>query len=552
MKNNKIKFIALLTVLSITFSCEKDLDLEPLDQVSDNSFWKVPADFEKAATAFYTGLGSHESGTLDQDSDIARGKSINKTSAGILLLENGPSWAGFYRTIRATLKISENYEKADAVLKAGAAKYAAEACFFRARAYAGLVSTYGDVPLVTKTLDLNSEELDATRAPREEVVAYILKDLDWAIANLPKESELNASQKGRVTQGAALALKSRVFLFEGTWAKYHGGSKAIEYLTQSLDASQKLIASNEYVLYAGSSTATAYRDLFIEAGEGSKETILARRYYKDVNGSHNTTRYITTGINSPTKKLADMYVCKDGLPINISPLFQGYSMMASEFVNRDPRMSQTMIVPGSVVKLPELSAAIKVPNIGSGNNNTTTGYDLYKFLSSDFESQSGNCYYDFMAIRYGEVLLNHAEALYEKNGSISDADLAITINKLRDRVGVAHLTNSLVSTNGLNMLDQIRNERTVELAFEGFRYSDLRRWKQSENLLPVDLLGIKYTGTQYSTTAPNAGKTLPVNANGFIIVESASVRSWNQKLYLYPIEPAQIKLNPKLTQNPGW
>lgn len=548
MKNNNIKFLTLFTVLALILGCEKDLDLAPLDKVSDASFWKVPGDFEKAANAFYLG-GSAANGTHDQNSDITVGFSTNSTSAGQLLLDNGPGWDGRYRSIRSATRLTENYEKAESIQEE-IARYAAEARFFRAQTYHGLVSTFGDVPLITSALTLDSEELDAPRAPRADVVAYILEDLDWAIANLPLQSELATNEIGRVTKGAALALKSRVFLFEGTWAKYHGNGDANVYLTAAINASLQLINSSEYEIFMGSSTSTAYRHLFIEEGVGSSESILARRYNEGLEIYHNTSRWVTTNHNSPTKKLADMYVCTDGLPISKSTLFQGYDTMNSEFQNRDPRMSQTMITPGTEVL--NLGDNISTPLIGSSSGNTKSGYLPFKFFSDNEESQLGKCYFDYMVFRYAEVLLNYAEALYEKNGSISDSDLDITINKLRDRVGLEHITNSFVTANNLNMLEEIRRERTIELAYEGFRYDDLRRWKLAETLLPVSLRGVKYTGTEYESSPPNDTRTVPVDSEGFVVADDISRRAWDQKLYLFPIPVEQIKLNPNLTQNPGW
>ncbi|GBF21823.1 susD family protein [Arenibacter sp. NBRC 103722] len=549
MKNRQIKIPTLFAVLAFIISCDKELNLYPLDQVSDGSFWKAPSDFEKAANAFYSGL-TGASGGYDQDSDIAVGGSSNTISNGSLILENGPGWSGQYATIRGTTRLIERYESA-LDIQSDIERYAAEARFFRAMTYHNLVSTFGDVPLVKRALDLDSEELDAPRAPRAEIVAYILEDLDWAIANLPLESELVSSEKGRVTKGAALALKSRVFLFEGTWSKYHGGGDSNAYFSLSIDASQKLIESEEYELYTGNSTNSAYRFLFLEEGEGSKESILARRYNRDLEISHNTTRLVMTFYNAPTKQLADMYVCTDGLPISVSPLFQGYDLMTSEFENRDPRMTQTMLVPGT--EFDYLGLRTFIPSIGGTNESTPSGYMPFKFVSDNSEAQLGTAFNDYMAFRYAEVLLNHAEALYEKNGSISDSDLNLTINKLRDRVGVAHLTNSLVNSYGLSMLEQIRNERTVELAFEGFRFNDLRRWKQAENKLPVNLLGVKYTGTEYESSPPNDVKTIQVNSDGFTVADDVVRRTWDDKLYLFPVPVEQIQLNPNLLpQNPGW
>ncbi len=547
MKNNNIKFLAILAIFTLLSSCDKSLDLAPTDTVSDASFWKTTSDFEKAANAFYTGLDTHNNGLRDQDSDITVGYTSNTLSNGSLTLGGEFGWGSYYRTIRATTKITENYEKA-VDIQSETARYAGEARFFRARSYHRLVSKFGGVPLIKTVLDLDSPELDAPRAKRVDVVAYILEDLDWAIKNLPYQSELTSNEIGRVTKGAALAMKSKALLFAGTWAKYHGTGGESAYLTASIDASQTLINSGEHQIYMGGSTSTAYRKLFLEEGQGSKETILARRFQEP--HYHNSTRWIISHHNSPTKQFADLYVCTDGLPINKSPLFNGYATMASEFQDRDPRMQQTIIAPGSGFIYN--NSVLGPPTIGGSYGRTKSGYRTSKFISDNITAQQGRGYYDYMELRYAEVLLNHAEALFEKNGSIPDGQLNNSINKLRARVGLTFLTNALVTDNGLDMLEEIRRERTIELIYEGFRYDDLRRWKQAENMLPVHLRGVKFTGTEYSNSPPNQGKNIPVDADGFVIADNKDHRSWDQKLYLFPIPTSQIKLNSNLTQNPGW
>ncbi|HET9825669.1 MAG TPA: RagB/SusD family nutrient uptake outer membrane protein, partial [Chitinophagaceae bacterium] len=182
-------------------------------------------------------------------------------------------------------------------------------------------------------------------------------------------------------------------------------------------------------------------------------------------------------------------------------------------------------------------------------------YMIRKFLDETVDATQFRGEYDFKEFRYGEVLLILAEALYEKNGSISDADLDRTINKLRTRVNMPPLTNVHVTANGLNMLNEIRRERTVELAFEGFRRDDLRRWKLGETILPLAIKGVKFVGTEYQTRYPDLqpGVDIQVDADGFIIAESSSSRQFLPKHYLDPIPLQQIQLSKgTLTQNPGW
>ncbi len=217
-------------------------------------------------------------------------------------------------------------------------------------------------------------------------------------------------------------------------------------------------------------------------------------------------------------------------------------------------MAQTFIVPGSTVHQ-ENGFNPVIPGF-SGTNATRTGYMLRKFLDESDDAAHFVGQYDFKEFRYGEVLLILAEALFERDGTISDADLNRTIKLLRDRVGMPALTNGLVSANGLDMLTEIRRERTVELAFEGFRRDDLRRWKTAETEMPQALRGIKFVGTEYQQRDPGLviGTDIQVDAGGFVVSEAAAARQFvAPKHYLDPIPLQQIQLSKgTLTQNPGW
>ncbi len=182
-------------------------------------------------------------------------------------------------------------------------------------------------------------------------------------------------------------------------------------------------------------------------------------------------------------------------------------------------------------------------------------YNPGKFISENPEAGGWNGGSYFIHIlRYAEVLLTYIEATYELDGAVTDTDLDKTINLLRDRAGIVHLSNSLVAVNGLNMLEEIRRERTIELALEGYRRDDLRRWKTAEIEMPKALLGVRFVGTQYETFFPEItpGVTINVTTDGDIIVEDESQRSFENKHYLYPIPTQQRALNPNLTQNPEW
>jgi len=280
---------------------------------------------------------------------------------------------------------------------------------------------------------------------------------------------------------------------------------------------------------------------------------LAFRYWAG-RATHNWTRELWFNFMIPTKTLADMYLATDGLPITSSPLFQGYdSLMTVEFQNRDPRMAMTFVVPGSDV-FQENGFQPVYPGF-SGSSATRTGYMLRKFLDETVDATQFRGQYDFKEFRYGEVLLILAEALYERDGQISDGDLGSTINLLRARAGMPALTNAFVTGNALDMQTEIRRERTVELAFEGFRRDDLRRWKTAETVMPQAIRGVKFVGTEYQQRNPTLviNSDIFVDANGFIVAEPAVSRHFLEKHYLDPIPLQQIQLSHgTLVQNPGW
>lgn len=553
---NKIIAICASGALMLTLGC-KGLDLGPKDQVSDASFWHTPEQFKLAANDFYFGLRGISdvlaSNYTELNSDIATGSgsgTLSSVSNGSYLPSaNTALWDNSYAGIRAT-----NYlltKAPESGLGSQIDRWVGEALFFRAYHYWNLVRAYGGVPLITKALDVTSPELYSARATQQEVIDFIIADLDAAAPKLPKQSQLGGDELGRVTQGAALALKARVALYQGTWLKYHNEGSPTAMITAAVTAADALVASAEYQVYTGQG-AQSYKYLFILQGDDSPEVILAKRYWAGL-ATHNWTRELWFNYMIPTKKLADMYLATDGLPITSSPLFKGYDSLTTEFQNRDPRMAMTFVVPGSDV-FQESGFQPVFPGF-SGSNATRTGYMLRKFLDETVEATQFAGEYDFKEFRYGEALLNLAEALFERDGSISDADLNRTINVLRARVGMPALTNAFVGANGLDMLTEIRRERTVELAFEGFRRDDVRRWKTAETEMPQALRGVKFVGTEYQSRYPGlvVGTDIQVDAGGFIVAEPASGRQFLPKHYLDPIPLQQIQLSKgTLTQNPGW
>lgn len=547
----------LISGLFVLNAC--DLERYPESALSDAIYWQSENDFEQACNFLYSSFLPKNPAAVSDDyfladdkmSDNAMEDSPNSISNGTYLPSaNFGPWNSKYGLIRAANKIIEQAGESDINYEV-LSRYIAEARFFRAYAYYDLVRRYGNVPLILNTLNIDDEELYLERTHREIVIDTVYNDLDYAAKFLPARSELyeNVSKEyGRLTSEAALAFKSRVALREGTWNKFHSTANTSHefsyHLNLAKEAASAVIESNEYQLFSDYET-DSYKYLFKEEGNGpdNNEAIFVIRFGFNYDNSVRTNNYslqVSRGFLSTTRSLVDSYLCIDGLPIDKSPLYQGQINANSEFIDRDSRLDGILVQKGEeYVEANSLQTDPYIPTIRS-----STGYLVEKYC----DEQAG--YIDHMVIRYAEVLLNYAEATYELNEEISDTDLNISINLLRERAGVAHLSNAFVVSNELDMREEIRRERRVELALEGFRYDDLLRWKTAENELPKALEGVRYFAGEYVDTDV---ATLNLTPDSILIAEPASQRSFDPSMqYLWPLPLNQISLNPNLEQNPNW
>lgn len=548
-KFNRYFYILLVTGFSLT-ACS--INRTPETNFSDTEFWNTETDLQNAANRMYQQLDAF---WIDNRADDAvnQGGPDNISNGTRNIPGTSGDWNDRYDEIFTANNILVKGMKAS-VTDAVRNRYFGEARFFRAYAYLLLVQRYGDVPLVLQPLDYNSPDLFMPRTPRAEVMDAIYEDLDFAAEWLPARAALPAAQYGRVTKSSAWALKARAGLFAGTWAKFHNEGDPQPHLQVAVEAAEKVLTQG-HTLYPN------YGNLFVQAGEGAANTenILVKIY--GVSNSnlflgHNNSRDLENGRMAPTRNLLRQYLYTDGLPAfntnntpsaTVSPLFvaegaePGYNTI---FQNRDPRMGFTVFLSGE--------QAYKGPWVPTTTLGSRSGFAAKKGFNVEDQTINGAATVDRILIRFGEVLVTLAEALYERDGAISDADLERTVNALRRRVGWnVKLTNAFVATNNLSMREEIRRERTVELALEGFRYTDLLRWKTAETVLPQDLLGAKYVEADWPGT--NAS-SFNLNANRVIIVEPASTRSFRpNRDYLYPVPVNEINLSGgNVTQNPNW
>lgn len=578
MITNKIKNIIAAAFIGLCLqSC---LDLDPQDQLGGDKMWVSASDYKNFANNFYGWLPNFStiyndgSAHSDSRSDLLTYTSVNIYSKGTNSIPaSDGNYTGAYNHIRRCnllLQAAPSFANQEAI-----SQYVGEAYFFRAFTYFELLQLYGDAIIVTEPLDINSPELRQPRNDRSEVADLIVADLRQAISLLMPAASATGEDEGRVSREAAQSFLSRVALYEGTWQKFHNNntSRATALLDIAAQAAKEVIDGGQFYLFGtqGESVVlgdSAQKYMFILENEQSNpanigksanhEYILAKRYDMTLARiGRNVTRETANNVQWITRNFANLYLCDDGLPVEKSPRFQGYATKKSEWLNRDTRMRYTLLMPGTHYwdnYAPRQSwepGNMQGGYAYNGRNNDNSGYNNQKW-ASERDVADGYEGYDWPVIRYAEVLLNYAEAVYERDGNISDADLDLSLNLVRLRINKTNnmpkLSNQLVSGHGLNMREEIRRERTVELYQEGFRIDDLKRWAQALGVMSRPLLGVKYRGTQWQTDGWNP--SFSTDADGCLIMDTN--RTWTEKHYLLPLPTDQLQLNPQLKQNPGW
>ena len=561
-------------------SCSDDfLDKQPLSEITAETFFNTPSDLQLYTNGFYrmlpsTSIYNGEASTNNiiqtELSDEMRGTRLVPTSGG------GWNWE-YLRDINFFL---QEYEKCED--EAAKAHYGGVARFFRARFYFEKLQRFGALPWYDEPISPgDTEALTKPRDSRQYIIDKILEDLDWAIKNL------NAKQNTfEITKYTALALKSRVGLYEGTYEKYRGIAGYEKYLNASVTASQELINNSPYRIYTTGSPEKDYLELFNAKDANATEVILAREYSEDLNIGHNVNYYTTTssfGRPGMPKDLVNSYLNADGTRFTD---FAGYNKLSftEEVEGRDPRLAQTIRTPGYTRKGQSTPVA---PNLGA----TVTGYQIIKYVTEPVYDTNGQSITDLPIYRFGEVVLNHAEALAEL-GSLTQGDLDKSINLLRQRVNMSKINLNAANTDPDNFMAsqypkvsgankgvilEIRRERRIELYMENFRWDDVVRWKEGQTLTqPIrglyfpgagayDLTGdgkinvVLYEGERPSNPVSGIqyyklNSDFTLDANGLINPHpNYNNRTFDEnKDYLYPIPRIELQLNKNLEQNPGW
>jgi hypothetical protein len=578
----------LITGLLLTVSCNKDfLDRYPLDELSPADFFKNAEELQLFANRFYPLLPAHEgytnTFTFDRNSDNMVPATFDPRLGGTRALPSSAALGGWvWSDIRQANFFLTHCDSAKGV-RADIDQYIGEVRFFRAFLYFDKVKSFGDVPWVNQPLSTTSPELFLPRTNRGIVVDSIIADLDKAISLLYPAAKVPVS---RISREAAMLLKARVCLYEGTWEKYHAGtpfgvagSDGSRFLREAGETAGELMDGGYFRLYKGPS-GQEYWSLFNSLDyTGNPEVMLWKKFDVGLQIVNNVSRSMSGGGGNLglSKTLVDSYLCTDGKPISVSPAFLGYDSLRREVTNRDPRLAQTIFLRGydMITNAPDgvKNQQFDKPALdGAGEFRNTTGYALYKGVNPDFMNQGNNDIgtQGSIIFRYAEALLIFAEAKAEL-GTITQADLDKSINLLRDRVGMIHLDMGNITPdpewdfpNLSPVINEIRRERRIELVCEGSRWDDLARWRAHHLLTGKRLKGIKYLGTDLEGAYKDyqgkqtitIGVNLFVDANGF--VDPYQMVLFNGfgfnpgRDYLSPIPSDEVTLNSNLGQNPGW
>jgi len=536
----------LCAILLVLAGCSDDfLERSPSDQVSSTNFFTQEKDLVYAVNAVYAAIGFNSwETTYGYSTDLLRVENLTDNAldhhswnAGYRLADGSASaydwyvehrWRERYRGIQRANRIFEGADGVTDILTEKKLRLLAEAKFLRAYFYFDLVYLFGDVPFITNSLTPD-EAAESTRTDKQTILNAMVEDLSAAATDLP--DVYSSDDLGRVTKGAAISLKARILLYQEKWAE--AASAAKEVMDMSI-----------YSIYP------SYQKMFTYEGINNSEVIFDLQEMHEKQWNFTMQNYgpnSTGGWSSgcPLQSLVDSYECTDGNTIDVSPLFDPNQ----PYANRDPRLTHSILypgndwrggvfnsIPGATYPGKEIVSGDDLTDGTGGQwNKTATGYNWLKYISEE-DIDNGDYWngaIHFILIRYAEILLTYAEAKIEND----DIDQSVydAINEVRQRPDV----NMPLITPGKTkeqLRTIVRRERRVELAFEGLRLLDIRRWKIAEQVMPGTPDGLTYTD--------------PISSEEVTL--SWGERSFNpNKHYLWPIPQAEIDIS-HLEQNPGW
>lgn len=592
--NNKL--IACKTIIAsslfalMLIGCDDFLDKEPLDQISQNTFWKTPEQLDAYIVGKYNWLPGQISAWgmgyfgEDEDSDnmVVNIKSHKTWMNGELNTTpvSGGGWD--WGPIREINMFFDNYEKCEAPFEQYRQTYG-EACFLKAYKYHELVKKFGAVPWYSSVIDENDEEaLMKPRTSRKEVVDSIMNLIDQSVLHLKTRGEVGVN---RLNKETALIYKSRVALYEASWAKYHNGTPSASdvdsksYYEKVLDAYKEykeLFGDFEKYIYSTGNTDKDYYNLFNRFDySGISEVTLSKSYSQSLGILNNVNVlfwWYGYGGLGYTLELINSYLSKEGKTIDVTDEKlvpgKGAAYLTSLSQNLDPRFSQSLFVPGDLINsvtpgFKDSCFVVVQMHLSDASRNTSTGFPPKKGHNPEAPMQNQtDPLISGIAFRVAELLLNYAEAYVELNATFPD--LSDNVDLLRKRVGMPTLTDVKPDVvagwpdYGYPVSDElaiVRQERRIELAGEGYRKDDWMRWRAHNLFDGKRPKGSRFTQSDYDPYGVTV--YVELDSDGYLDPLKVSLNGGTYHFkadrdYLKPIPLNDLLLNSNLVQNPGW
>lgn len=584
------KIYMLFLLLPCLWGCKKIFDLKPVDKMTPETVFNTEKGLELYTNSFYNAsqifpqadqIYKHDF-TSDNLSDLGAVNNVSTYLQSGFDSNQASGWDwGPLRNINYFL---ENYNNSS-ISQEARNHYGGLARLFRAWFYYNMVKKFGDVPWYSKTLSDTDPDLYKARDPRKLVMDSVLADLNFACAHIRVAKNTSSS---RITRNVALAMKSRICLFEGTMRKYHPqlqlSSSANDFLREAADAADKVMTSGMYKVYNTNNPAKDYRALFVSENPVTDEVMLAVVYNNTLRRWHSSNWWFTSATYgsrwSLTKDFINSYQMLNGTRFTEQ---SGYATMnfMQETQNRDRRLEQTIRM-GNYARS---NGALAATDFGY----SYTGYQPIKYTLDDSGLDGkAESYNSIPVVRYAEVLLNYAEAKAEL-GEFTSAEWDKSIRLLRQRGGIANAVmpasmdtyyqQEFFPGIANSAIIEIRKERAIELVAEGFRYYDLIRWKAG-NLLQKPFKGMYVPAMNTTMDLNSDGKpdvsfvtarpSNPVAGVVYYIINGGSsqltegtkgnllwlsnvTKVFDERRYFYPIPLDQVVLSGEnVKQNPGW
>ncbi|MDM8159870.1 RagB/SusD family nutrient uptake outer membrane protein [Labilibaculum sp. K2S] len=559
----KIKYILIALGFLITFNaCEDEMNYDEFVSLDEEQVFSSFSRTMSFVSNIYNYLdydfgdygGAMLSSASDESDYVWTSSDIHDFYNGAWSASNAKSntWNKSYEAIRAVnlyldasegqtfsdFKYNQDYNEQMERYE----RYQYEVRFLRAYFYFNLVRQYGDVPLVTKVLT-EDEANSVFRTDKSEIFDFIVAECDSIVNNLPVTYEdLSYTETGRVSRASVLALKARTLLYQAS-SLFNTSNESSLWYKAALANKAVIDSCSQYGIVLGK-----YSDLWGTDNYKNSEMIFVRRV-----GSLNSLESYNFPIgveggnsgNCPTQTLVDAYEMKstgllwneDGSGYNSNKPYEG----------RDPRFNMTVAKNGDTGWPTYNNSELQIFEGGANGSPisgaSTTGYYLKKYVDASVDLRSSHVTdkrHSWITYRLGEFYLNYAEAVYHYLGSpdATSADFDISavdaVNVIRHRSDVNMPSLSAGLTN-VEFEAKYKNERMVELAFEGHRFWDVRRWKEGEVLKSVTCMKIEQKEDE-----------------SFKYSRFEKERSWDNKMYFFPIPDSEIRKNPNLTQNTGW